>query len=202
MNSGSVGRPPEFDRDDAVIEAARLFWRRGYSGTSTRELSAALGLSVSSIYAAFGSKAGLFEVAVRTFAERYRAIYESACVERDIAVVLRDVLHQSIEEFTQPLERHPGCLVSSAAMSDVPDVIDTRVYLRELHRSNEALLRRRIERARTEGQIAAHVSAVVLAASIQALWHGLSVQSNDGVGRRDLMRIADFSIAAILEASS
>ncbi|RAA21994.1 TetR/AcrR family transcriptional regulator, partial [Burkholderia multivorans] len=35
------GRPPAFERDQALLEAARLFWRHGYSGTSTRALTSA-----------------------------------------------------------------------------------------------------------------------------------------------------------------
>src|SRR5690606_20507738 len=141
------GRPPAFDRDRAVLEAARLFWRRGYSGTSTRALTAALGLSTSSLYAAFGSKAGLFEEAVRTYAERYREIYRQAVAEPDLAAVFERVLVDSAYEFTQPGDTHPGCLVSSAVMTDSPSTLDTTAYVADLHRSNEELLRRRIERA-------------------------------------------------------
>ncbi|MBE8146005.1 helix-turn-helix transcriptional regulator [Brevibacterium casei] len=69
------GRPPEFDREHALLEAARLFWRRGYSGTSTRALTAAIGISSSSLYSAFGGKAGLFAEAVEVYADRYAEIY-------------------------------------------------------------------------------------------------------------------------------
>lgn len=194
-----AGRPPQFDRDLAVLEAARLFWRRGYSGTSTRALSAALGLSTSSIYAAFGSKAGLFEETVRTYAERYRVIYEVACSERDFADALRELFRRSVEEFTQPESGHPGCLVSSAAMTDTPDTIDIRAYLSQLYASNQDLLRQRIEHAQAEGQASAHVDPAVLAASLQTLWHGLSAQSNQGVGRDDLLVTADLVVSALLD---
>ncbi|MHC3472875.1 TetR/AcrR family transcriptional regulator [Streptomyces sp. 7R007] len=77
-----VGEDAFDDRTDVlVLDAARLLWRRGHSGTSTRALTAALGLSTSSLYAAFGSKAGLFEESVRTYAERYRDIYRRAVAE-------------------------------------------------------------------------------------------------------------------------
>ncbi|MGW7636579.1 TetR/AcrR family transcriptional regulator [Streptomyces decoyicus] len=72
--------------------------RRGYSGTSTRDLTAALGLSTSSLYAAFGSKAGLFEEAVRTYAERYREIYRQAVAEKDLRTVIDQILIDSVHE--------------------------------------------------------------------------------------------------------
>src|SRR5690348_16822538 len=80
------GRPRTFDRDQAILAAARLFWRYGYSGTSTRTLTEALGISTSSLYAAFGTKADLFEESVRRYAERYREIYQQAVTEDDIHV--------------------------------------------------------------------------------------------------------------------
>ncbi|WP_329180242.1 TetR/AcrR family transcriptional regulator [Streptomyces decoyicus] len=99
VEGGRDGTPPvAFDRDRAILDAARLFWRRGYSGTSTRDLTAALGLSTSSLYAAFGSKAGLFEEAVRTYAERYREIYRQAVAEKDLRTVIDQILIDSVHE--------------------------------------------------------------------------------------------------------
>src|SRR3954470_21037735 len=101
MPNRSVGRPRAFDRDVALREAARLFWRHGYSGTSTRTLTTALGISSSSLYATFGTKAELFDEAVRTYALRYSAIYERAVAEPAIGRVIERVLMDSIDEFSR-----------------------------------------------------------------------------------------------------
>ncbi len=198
VSSRPVGRPVTFDRADAILAAARLFWRSGYSGTSTRSLSDALGLSTSSIYAAFGSKAGLFEEAVRTYGERYRAIYRAACGDPVFSDALTRLLRDSVEEFTQPIESHPGCLASSAAVADVPDVMDAGAYLAELQQSNEMLLRGRIERAQVEGEVSRSVDPAVLASLVQAVWHGLSAQSNQGAGRSELLVTADLAVDYVL----
>lgn len=184
------GRPRAYDRDRAILEAARLFWRRGYSGTSTRALTAALGLSTSSLYAAFGNKSALFEEAVRTYAERYRGIYRQAVAEKDIRTVLERVLLCSVEEFTQPGDTHPGCLISSAVMTDSTGTLDTSAYVAALHRSNELALLRRVEQAALEGELAAGVSAEAVTGLVQTLWHGLSVRSNLGTARADLAEAA------------
>jgi AcrR family transcriptional regulator len=187
------GRPRAFDRDRVVLDAARLFWRRGYSGTSTRALTAALGLSTSSLYAAFGSKAGLFEEAVRTYAERYREIYQQAVAENDILTVIKRILADSVHEFTQPSDTHPGCLISSAVMSDSTSTLDTSAYVAELHSSNEQALLARIERAIQEGELAAGTNAAVLTGLVQCVWHGLSVRSNGDTSREDLLATAQLA---------
>ncbi|OIJ68335.1 TetR/AcrR family transcriptional regulator [Streptomyces mangrovisoli] len=190
MTERHRGRPRAFDRDRAVLDAARLFWRRGYSGTSTRTLTAALGLSTSSLYAAFGSKAGLFEEAVRTYAERYREIYQLAVAEKDIQTVIERILTDSVHEFTQPSDTHPGCLISSAVMTDSTSTLDTSAYIAELHGSNEQALLVRVERAIQDGELAAGTDAAVLTGLVQSVWHGLSVRSNLDTAREDLLATA------------
>lgn len=187
------GRPRAFDRDQAVLEAARLFWRRGYSGTSTRALTAALGLSTSSLYAAFGSKAGLFEEAVRTYAERYREIYQQAVACKDIQTVIGRILTDSVYEFTQPSVTHPGCLISSAVMTDSTSTLDTSTYIAELHTSNEQFLLARIERAIQEEELTAGTNATALTGLIQSVWHGLSVRSSTATTREDLLATAQLA---------
>lgn len=62
------GRPRAFDIDQVTEQALAAFWRQGYEATSVDALVRATGLSVSSIYAAYGSKQGLFRAVV----ERYQ----------------------------------------------------------------------------------------------------------------------------------
>ena len=47
--------------------ALDLFWRHGFEGTSTSQLTAAMGVSPPSLYAAFGSKDGLYREAVALY---------------------------------------------------------------------------------------------------------------------------------------
>ncbi|MFF8589690.1 TetR/AcrR family transcriptional regulator [Streptomyces althioticus] len=197
MERRQRGRPRAFDRDHVILEAARLFWARGYSGTSTRDLTAATGLSTSSLYAAFGSKAGLFEEAVRTYAERYREIYALAVAEEDVHTVLERILVESVDEFCRPSDTHPGCLLSSAVMTDSTDTLDAGAYFAELQTSNERILRERIERALKQGDLAAGVDAEVVAGLVQSVWHGLSVRSRLGAPREDLLAVARFGLDLI-----
>ena len=63
------GRPWSFDRNAAVETAMRLFWRHGYEGVSIGDLTKAIGVAPPSLYAAFGSKAGLYQQALTRYKE-------------------------------------------------------------------------------------------------------------------------------------
>jgi AcrR family transcriptional regulator len=55
-----TGRPRSFCVDQAADRAMTVFWKKGYEGASLSDLTTAMGINAPSLYAAFGSKEGLF----------------------------------------------------------------------------------------------------------------------------------------------
>ena len=70
MSDVRRGRPRTFDTDRVLDDAMDLFWRRGYRSTTTRDLEASLGVTQSSLYHAFGSKAQLLDRALARYQTR------------------------------------------------------------------------------------------------------------------------------------
>ena len=62
-----MGRHREFDEKKVLDGAIEVFWRRGYSGASIQDVCDAMGLNPGSVYAAFGSKHGLFLAVIRRY---------------------------------------------------------------------------------------------------------------------------------------
>src|SRR5258707_12152457 len=63
------GRPAAFARAAALREAMKLFWERGYEGTSFDDLIAAMRISASSFYNSFGSKEQIYREATDAYLE-------------------------------------------------------------------------------------------------------------------------------------
>jgi len=58
------GRPAQFDRDNALSELLWLLWSKGYDAATQEEMLAATGLSSSTLYRSFGTKANILEAAL------------------------------------------------------------------------------------------------------------------------------------------
>lgn len=63
-----MARNREFDPAEALDKAMRVFWAKGYGGTSVEDLVSATGVSRYGLYGEFGDKNGLFLAAL----EHYR----------------------------------------------------------------------------------------------------------------------------------
>jgi len=67
--SRSPGRPRKFESDEILEKALDLFWKNGFTTTTTRELESELGLNQSSIYSQFGSKQNLLQKTLDRYEE-------------------------------------------------------------------------------------------------------------------------------------
>lgn len=189
------GRPRGFDRDAALLAATRLFWARGYDGTSLSDLTAAMRISPSSFYAAFGDKKALFAEAVQGYMQRYTAIYIEAVTSATARDAVERILRDSADEFTDP-DRPMSCLVVSAAIHGGSDTIDVRKTLEDHQRALAAILAERIESDQAAGHLGAEVDAAILTDWVRTQWEGLSNQSNAGVPRSRLHEIISLALHA------
>jgi TetR/AcrR family transcriptional regulator, transcriptional repressor for nem operon len=93
-----MARPLEFDRTTATQSALLLFWSKGYQATSLADLVAAMGISRSSLYAAYGDKRGVFLECLDLFAARSIAILTEARTRQPPLTALRSFFLQPVSE--------------------------------------------------------------------------------------------------------
>lgn len=63
-----MARTRNFDEEQVLDKAMRLFWKQGYEATSIQDLVACTGVNRASLYNTFGGKSQLFQVVL----DRYR----------------------------------------------------------------------------------------------------------------------------------
>jgi len=111
-----MARPRAFDRAEVLDKATRLFWRRGYGGTSLNDLETEMGIGRTSIYGTFGGKENLFLEAVdhydATYSIKLRKALVSGGAVRDAIGGYFDELLKAFADPDLPL----GCLITNVAV--------------------------------------------------------------------------------------
>lgn len=169
----------------------RLFWRHGYEGVSVSDLTEAIGVAPPSLYAAFGSKAGLFREAL----ERY----ERGCGAFDLSgfdeaarldQAVRGMLGSAIRAVTDP-DRERGCMISSGMIASGADHEGLARDLADRRRATREAIDLKLRRWLSESDAAsvARYLAVVL--------QGLSIQARDGATTAELEAVVDEVAAAL-----
>src|SRR5437773_8333089 len=150
--ASTVGRPRAFDVDQALDQALKVFWRKGYEGASLEDLTAAMGISRPSLYAAFGNKESLFRRVLDRYAEGPAAHVRAALAAPTARAVAEHMLYGSVDLLTGP--RHPrGCLMVQGALACGDQADCVRIELGKRRGDAEAALRKRVARAESEGDV-------------------------------------------------
>jgi AcrR family transcriptional regulator len=193
------GRPRQFDTDQALETAMRLFWQNGYEGTSIAQLADAIGVKAPSLYAAFGNKERLFQRALERYGEQNGCMYHRAFERPTAREVARAVLEGEVELVTRR-NTPDGCLVVLGAVITSPASEPVRRMMAGLRAKAQSWLRERFEQARREGDLPENSDPAALACYIMTINCGLAVQAKSGVGRRALMQVVDLAMQQWPEA--
>lgn len=194
--AGRRGRRLSFDREQALDAALRLFWARGYEGTSVADLLKMMNITPPSLYAAFGSKEALYREAL----ERYRDVYAAFVAEAlggasSAHRAITRLLHQAALNYCSP-DTPQGCMVSISVLSCAPENEGVATVVAGMRDSTVNAIAARLATARDAGEIPLHVDIFGFARFIAAIIQGMSVQARDGADHASLMAIADSAMAA------
>jgi len=190
------GRPRLLDRDVGLDIAARLFWERGYEGTSTADLTKAMGINPPTLYSMFGSKEELYRQAL-DFSVGRENKGRSAILQSGLPVyeALRLYLYDIADGDTQP-DKPPGCMVSTAVLQHAEENASVARMTAALREQSMQTLKARFDRAVEEGELPAQTDTDTLARFYGAIIQGMSAQACDGACNALLKRMIDLSLAA------
>jgi AcrR family transcriptional regulator len=194
-----MARPREFDEDEVLQAALRLFWEKGYEGTSLDDLMAAMRLTKSSLYKAFGSKEALFWRVVERYQRDFLDFRHAALAEptpRRIAERLLDGITDLHSGEVNPV----GCLELNTALAGSEGAESIRQELirgRELFRLK---LRDRFEETAATAPLPPGMTSDDAASLIISLIQGLAVQAKAGVSRKTARRVARAALLSWPEA--
>lgn len=169
----------------------RLFWRHGYEGVSIGDLTKEIGIAPPSLYAAFGSKAGLYREALDRYEEAFGCLNLTAVSSAtSLAEAVRVLLEGAVRAVTQrDLER--GCMISSGMIACHPD---HATLARDAAARREAMC----DRIAQALQPFAGLDEVRrLARHLAAVMQGISIQARDGATPAELQDIIEDVVSGV-----
>jgi AcrR family transcriptional regulator len=188
-----AGRPRTFDLDEALDEAVKVFWKRGYEGASMPELTEAMGINRPSLYAAFGNKENLFRLAMHRYMDGKACHVVEAVKEVTARQVAEKLLYGGIDLVTAPKNPH-GCFMVQGALACSDEAEPIRKEMAKNRQDGESLVRCRLQRAQAEGDLPPDADPDDLAKFLTSLAYGMAVQASGGATREELKRVAELAL--------
>ncbi len=180
----------------------KLFWERGYEGTSFDDLIAAMGISPSSFYNSFGSKERLYLEATEAFMARSGEWFAGELgAATDARTAFHELMKATAREAT--LDDMPaGCMISLAGTHVPPALTALRNRMAGYREAAQSAMADRIRKGIDEGDVPKDTNVEALAAFFSALSRGMVVQARDGASRERLLEIVEVGMRAWPSAPS
>jgi AcrR family transcriptional regulator len=196
MIKRNAGRPRAFDRERALTIAMDLFWRHGYEGTSTAQLTTAMGIAAPSLYAAFGAKDQLYREALALYQSQHGNYFNdalSAAIPAKEAIFT--LLKGAARQFTGA-GHAAGCMVATANIHSASDNSAIAAEVRTARMAAKTSIQHRLELAVAVGELPAQTDTIAFAAYLAMAIQGMAVQAHDGTSLAELEKMAELTMRA------
>jgi AcrR family transcriptional regulator len=180
----------------ALDAAMEVFWRKGYEGASMVDLTTAMGINSPSLYAAFGSKKGLFEAVLDHYDQDRAGFLSDVLAQPTARRAAERYLCGLVDQETDP-DGPRGCLLVQGGLTCGDDAADIPARLAAHRHATELTLRERFVCAKSEGDLPKGSDPAGLARYLMTVANGMSVQASSGATAKELRQIAEMALLAL-----
>ncbi len=193
-----AGRPKGLDRSEVLANAMEVFWVKGFTGASIKDLETATGIGRLSLYNEFHDKDGLFLAAIEN--------YEQNVTQAAITILTGDGLPtENIRRWLESLidvagsDDRRGCMLTNSTMCvDVADAT-MRSAIKRVTMKLVKAIRSALNRAVTQGLISQQTDVPTVAWYLLSTAQGLLVLGRMGNSPSSLKRVMVLSLNVICE---
>ena len=193
----TAGRNRSFDKYKALKEAMRIFWQNGYPGTSLTDLTTAMGINKSSIYAAFGNKEALFKQVIDLYVDKHGIVHAAELFKENMPLEerVREYLTSVIRMQTNPA-LPKGCLVCLSTSEMAGDCLpeDSITQIAGINEKTIRSLSLFFEGEKQAGNFSGELSPDGIANYLLTLQFGLAVSARNGSSLEALQEVVDFTV--------
>lgn len=157
------------------------------------DLTQAMGLNPSSIYAAFGDKHALFQLAAKRYMEKQAIDAGKALQQPTLDKFIRALFSSTVKLLTTP-GHPPTCMTLTGALGCSLDAAPARDLMTEIRKQNQNALRERLLKARKSGELPKDINVDDYARYLSTIIAGLSIQAANGSTKAELNRTAQMAL--------
>jgi TetR/AcrR family transcriptional repressor of nem operon len=192
-----MARTRAFCPNDALDKAMRVFWAKGYVGTSIDDLVQATGVSRYGLYGEFGDKNGLFLAALAHYQENIARPLLNIVEQPNASLAEVRRLFELLAEFASQQSGTLGCLIFNSiheiGFHDAATA-DTIQHIRERLATG---LQRMLQNAVANGELAADFDVRREADFLFGVLHALPMMARAGATPETLRNIVSVSLATL-----
>ena len=194
-NSGNLrGRPKAFSEQEALTAAMKVFSDKGYEGASLFDLTRAMGINRTSLYATFGNKEALFRKALDQYTQGMQA-FLAECMKAPTAKEgLTQLLTHGVVMFTDP-EGPGSCLMVRGPLTGSESSKDIQEYFAKKRSLLSESLKDRFQKAKESGELPAGAVPLDLARFYSVVIEGIALQAYHGGTREQLMGVVQVALS-------
>lgn len=192
-----IGRPLEYDPDQALDSAMNIFWEKGYDGTSLQDLLNGMQLSKSSLYQGFKSKRHLFLLCIERYRENITAEMAGRLQKTQqgidfISITLFNVINE-ISEVASPR----GCLITNTATEFAQSDHEIATAVAKGVNQFKEMFLLAVQKGQQDGSVRQDISADLLADYLITNMNGLRTMVKAGTDEATLKNVVDVIVDTV-----
>lgn len=170
-----MARKREFDPDEVVEKAMLLFWEKGYSETSVRDLVEATGVAHAGLYAAFEDKEGLYAATLAKYQTLVSEMLYAKLSAPDAGLDAIREFFGFVQTASKSAPFKNGCMMANTSVEFGDGNEQLRKLVLENLKKLTGAFRNALENAQSAGELPIDRDVEHLAAGLAASFQGLSI---------------------------
>jgi TetR/AcrR family transcriptional repressor of nem operon len=192
------GRPLQYDPEQALEAAMQVFWSHGYEATSLQDLLAAMGLSKSSFYQAFGGKKALFIRCISRYRNRMTDVFNGVLNKAESGLKFIELLLLlSAAEARKPDHLRRGCLLMNTATEFAQNDQEVAKHVTAGFGGLQDALRAAVLSGQREGDISPDHNPDILADYLLSSLGGIKTMVKGGMSEKQVKEIVAITLRAL-----
>lgn len=192
-----MARTKDFDEEEVLTKAVKVFWLKGYNGTSMQDLVDALGISRSSLYDTFGDKHALYLKALQSYQHKgQQDIAEIVIMNTASKDAIKKLLEFVVDGLVSDKQRK-GCFLLNAEVEVATQDASVMQLICDNDRQIESAFLEVIRRGQKKGDVSPKKDAKVLTRFFVNTMKGMQVSAKSTTDKSFFKDIIQMSLTVL-----